>query len=150
MRSALQHKVGGDAIAGPPEDAVLDGERAAAVRAAMDELPDELRRVVELRDVTELSYAQIATILDIKEGTVGSRRHAALARLRTILAVALAAGVLATLTLRPEATPKPDPVRALLDGVDHPALVGWGRTELREPESIPTSDPTVKMYRVGG
>jgi RNA polymerase sigma-70 factor (ECF subfamily) len=139
VRRALRHKVEEDAVARPPEDAVLDRERVDAVRAALGDLPEDLRRVVELRDVTELSYAEIAGILDIKEGTVGSRRHAALARLRTALAVAAVVGVLAAALLRPRA---PDPTEVLLRGVEHPALVEWGRSP------APDRAPGVRIHRV--
>ena len=152
VRSALQHRVEEDAVAvsGPPEDALLDRERAAAVRAALDELPEDLRRVVELRDVTELSYAEIAGILAIKEGTVGSRRHAALARLRAALVVSLAAGVLAAMLLRP--TEQSRPADDLLRGVDHPALVGWdrGRPVATNVAEVPSTTAGVRMYRFTG
>lgn len=150
VRHALRHRVQDDALAEAPEAAMLDRERAAAVRAALDELPEDLRRVVELRDVTELSYAEIAGILAIKEGTVGSRRHAALARLRTALAVSLVASVLAAMLLRP--FPARRASDDLLGDIDHPALVGWGRARADAPgmEEVPTSTPGVRMLRVGG
>ncbi|MEZ4452617.1 MAG: RNA polymerase sigma factor [Nannocystaceae bacterium] len=71
--------------AGPdvrPDVAILGAERAAAVREAIDALPEKLRRVVILCEVSELSYAEIARVLEIPIGTVGSRRNAAAERLR--------------------------------------------------------------------
>jgi RNA polymerase sigma-70 factor (ECF subfamily) len=139
VRRELRSKIADDGVVGPPEEAVLQGERVAAVRAALEELPEELRRVVELRDVSELPYGEIATMLAIKEGTVGSRRHAALARLRVALAVALAAGLLVTIAWRSRAD---DRTGALLRGVDDPALVVWG------VESGPARDPGITIHRV--
>ncbi|MGE0791735.1 MAG: RNA polymerase sigma factor [Sandaracinaceae bacterium] len=61
-------------------------EREAKVRAAVEALPDELRQIVVLTEMSELSYAQVAEVVGIPEGTVGSRRHRALAALRDRLA----------------------------------------------------------------
>ncbi|WAS99146.1 RNA polymerase sigma factor [Nannocystis punicea] len=65
-----------------PDLAVLGAERAAAVRAAVDALPEKLRRVLVLCELSELTYADIAAALEIPVGTVGSRRHAAAERVR--------------------------------------------------------------------
>ncbi|MBZ5712544.1 RNA polymerase sigma factor [Nannocystis pusilla] len=65
-----------------PDLAILGAERAAAVRAAVDALPEKLRRVLVLCELSELSYADIAAALEIPVGTVGSRRHAAADRVR--------------------------------------------------------------------
>lgn len=43
------------------------------LQAALDALPDAFRQAVWLRDVEELSYAEMATVLDIPIGTVMSR-----------------------------------------------------------------------------
>jgi RNA polymerase sigma-70 factor (ECF subfamily) len=55
------------------------------VRRAVDALPERLRRVVVLTELAELSYADVARVLAIPEGTVASRRHAAVRRLRKLL-----------------------------------------------------------------
>jgi len=65
-----------------PDEAVLGAERAAAVRAAVDALPEKLRRALILCELSELSYAEVAAALEIPVGTVGSRRNAAVARMR--------------------------------------------------------------------
>lgn len=57
-------------------------QREAAVRAAVDALPDKLRDVVLLAEFSELGNVEIAAVLGIPVGTVGSRRHLAAARLR--------------------------------------------------------------------
>jgi RNA polymerase sigma-70 factor (ECF subfamily) len=52
-------------------------ERIAAVRRAISELSDEHKEIVLLRDIQRLSYAEIAELLGIEEGTVKSRIHRA-------------------------------------------------------------------------
>jgi RNA polymerase sigma-70 factor (ECF subfamily) len=48
-------------------------ELAAQVQQGIDKLPDDLRTCVILRDIEELSYAEIVDVLKIPEGTVKSR-----------------------------------------------------------------------------
>ncbi|WP_370327819.1 sigma-70 family RNA polymerase sigma factor [Euzebya sp.] len=48
---------------------------AEAVRAALDELPEQFRTAVYLADVEGFSYAEIAEIMDTPIGTVMSRLH---------------------------------------------------------------------------
>jgi RNA polymerase sigma-70 factor, ECF subfamily len=55
------------------------------VRAAVDSLPGPWREIVVMRDVEELSYAQIAAVLDCPLGTVMSRLARARAALRQVL-----------------------------------------------------------------
>ncbi len=57
-----------------------------AVYEAIDALPDRLRRVILLCEFSKMPYKDIARALGIPEGTVGSRRNAALKRLRQRLA----------------------------------------------------------------
>jgi RNA polymerase sigma-70 factor (ECF subfamily) len=52
------------------------------VRAALDSLPAALRDVVLLTELAGMTYPEIAQVLGIAEGTVGSRRTRALALLR--------------------------------------------------------------------
>jgi RNA polymerase sigma-70 factor (ECF subfamily) len=56
-----------------PFDYVLDRERHRLVEAALAELSPGFRTAVVLRDVEDLSYEEIAQILDIPLGTVKSR-----------------------------------------------------------------------------
>ncbi|MCX5785093.1 MAG: sigma-70 family RNA polymerase sigma factor [Elusimicrobia bacterium] len=51
------------------------GERGAAVRAAVEKLPDKLKTVLLLREWEVLSYDQIASVTGIPVGTVRSRLH---------------------------------------------------------------------------
>ena len=48
-------------------------ELAAQVQQGIDKLPEDLRTCVILRDIEELSYAEIVDVLKIPEGTVKSR-----------------------------------------------------------------------------
>jgi RNA polymerase sigma-70 factor (ECF subfamily) len=56
------------------------------VRQALDSLPESLRRVLLLSELGGLSYREVAEVLGIREGTVGSRRNRALAQLKKELA----------------------------------------------------------------
>src|SRR6266851_776791 len=48
---------------------------AEEIRRALDELPEEFRIAVVLSDVEELSYKEIADVMDCPVGTVMSRLH---------------------------------------------------------------------------
>ncbi len=65
-----------------PERVLLAGEAHAEVREAIARLRDEERLVVACRYLMELSEAETAAALGIPPGTVKSRLHRALARLR--------------------------------------------------------------------
>jgi RNA polymerase sigma-70 factor (ECF subfamily) len=58
-----------------PHDGVHHKDIAAAVRAAVAELPDEFQQAVLLRDLQGLSYEEIGDVLGIPPGTVRSRIH---------------------------------------------------------------------------
>lgn len=57
----------------------------ARVREAVLALPDELRQVIVLCELSDMKYEQIAEALSIPPGTVGSRRNRALRKLRELL-----------------------------------------------------------------
>ncbi len=61
-----------DPAAGP-EQRLLRSAIGAEVQAAVDQLPEEFREAVWLRDAEEFSYADIAGMLKIPIGTVMSR-----------------------------------------------------------------------------
>lgn len=56
-----------------PETLLLRATLDADLQAALDALPEAFREVVWLRDVDELSYQEIATVIDAPIGTVMSR-----------------------------------------------------------------------------
>ena len=78
-----------DAQAPADDDPLEEAARRAGerrLRAALATLPRGLREVVTLAEFGGLAQAEIASVLGIAPGTVASRRHHALARLRTALA----------------------------------------------------------------
>jgi RNA polymerase sigma factor (sigma-70 family) len=68
-----------------PEQSALVGDRRRHVAAALAALPVDVREVLVLREIEDLSYKQIAGVLDLPIGTVMSR----LARAREKLAIEL-------------------------------------------------------------
>ena len=56
-----------------PENALYGAELKAVVEAAINELPDDLRTAVTLREFDGLSYEDIADVMDCPVGTVRSR-----------------------------------------------------------------------------
>lgn len=56
-----------------PEGIVLTEELAKVIQLALDELPDELREAITLREFDGLSYEEIATTMNCPVGTVRSR-----------------------------------------------------------------------------
>lgn len=56
-----------------PEQLLTRASIDADLQSALDALPDTFRQAVWLRDVEELTYAEIARVLDVPIGTVMSR-----------------------------------------------------------------------------
>lgn len=56
-----------------PESVLAAKEIAAAVNAAMDALPEDLRQALALREIEGLTYEDIAEVMDCPIGTVRSR-----------------------------------------------------------------------------
>jgi RNA polymerase sigma-70 factor (ECF subfamily) len=66
--------------------AVLEGqERQALVRRAVDRLAADHREILVLRDLEDLSYDEIASMLKLSPGTVKSRLHRARHALKELL-----------------------------------------------------------------
>jgi RNA polymerase sigma-70 factor (ECF subfamily) len=70
-------------------DAYVSKLETKRVRAAIEQLPTEFREIILLREFEELSYQEIAALLDCPAGTVMSRLARARSRLRVILSSAL-------------------------------------------------------------
>ena len=56
-----------------PFEMALDGEQHSMIEAALDRINPIFREAVVLRDITDLSYEEIAEILGVSLGTVKSR-----------------------------------------------------------------------------
>lgn len=72
-----------------PDAVLASKEIAAAVNAAVDNLSEDLRQAVTLREIEGLSYEEIAEVMNCPIGTVRSRifraREAIAAKLRPLL-----------------------------------------------------------------
>jgi RNA polymerase sigma-70 factor (ECF subfamily) len=73
------------------EDLAEDAERRRSVRLALSQLPEEQRRVVELR-LAGLTGPEVARALGRSHDSVRTTQRRALARLRTLLDVSAAGG----------------------------------------------------------
>lgn len=75
--------------ASTPEGELATKEIAAAVNAAVEDLSEDLRQAIVLREIEGLSYEEIAAVMNCPIGTVRSRifraREAIAARLRPLL-----------------------------------------------------------------
>jgi RNA polymerase sigma-70 factor (ECF subfamily) len=81
-----------NSIAEPSKDSYdlyVSKVEAEQVRAAIQELPVEFREVILLREYEDLSYLEIAGVLDCPVGTVMSRLGRARAKLRALLSETL-------------------------------------------------------------
>ena len=68
-----------------PEERLLRQHTVALVRGALDELPEDFREVIVLREIEGLSYKEIAAVVSVPVGTVMSRLARARARLAAVL-----------------------------------------------------------------
>lgn len=79
-----KRQIAGD---GPAPDAAVhqtDAERM--VREALNQLPEEQRAIIVMRDVEDMAYEEIGELLGLPRGTVKSRLHRARAHLARVLA----------------------------------------------------------------
>ncbi|EEO26947.2 RNA polymerase sigma factor RpoE [Oxalobacter formigenes HOxBLS] len=76
-----------------PESVLASKQIAQTVNIAMDELPDDLRMALSLREIEGLSYDEIASVMDCPIGTVRSRifraRESIATKLRPLLGTTL-------------------------------------------------------------
>jgi RNA polymerase sigma-70 factor, ECF subfamily len=72
-----------------PESVLMSNEIAQTVNATIEQLPEELRTAIQLREIEGMSYEDIAKVMDCPIGTVRSRifraREAIAERLRPLL-----------------------------------------------------------------
>jgi RNA polymerase sigma-70 factor (ECF subfamily) len=68
-----------------PEEALEASQTRSRVGRALASLPADRREIIVLRDYLDLSYAEIANVLDIAPGTVMSRLHRARLALKEAL-----------------------------------------------------------------
>ena len=68
-----------------PHEVYVSKLECLSVRAAIQQLPLDFREIIVLREYEEMSYQDIATLLDCPVGTVMSRLARARAKLRELL-----------------------------------------------------------------
>ena len=68
-----------------PDRSTVAEEEAAAIRHAVNELPEHYRSVIILRHYQDLKFREIAEVLEVPEGTVKSRMAEALSLLNQAL-----------------------------------------------------------------
>jgi RNA polymerase sigma-70 factor (ECF subfamily) len=81
-----------DSIVEPPKDShdlYVSKLEAEQVRAAIQGLPVDFREIILLREYEDLSYQEIANVLECPVGTVMSRLGRARAKLRVLLSPTL-------------------------------------------------------------
>jgi len=89
LRRRCRHEAGActcGTVPGDPRELVVARDLAKAISRAVDDLGDEQRLVLLLRERDGLDYPEIATRLGVPIGTVRSRLHRARGNLRTRLA----------------------------------------------------------------
>lgn len=77
-----------DRVAGPslsPVEILSKREEEAALQRAIDLLPEEQRTVLVLGEIQGMKYQDVAAILEIPVGTVKSRMHTAVERLKELM-----------------------------------------------------------------
>jgi len=65
-----------------PSEHIIRAERIEKIRELINSLPADLRDIIVLRDLQNMSYAQISEILDLEIGTVKSRLNRAREKLK--------------------------------------------------------------------
>lgn len=68
-----------------PEQVLRKEQRSIVIRQALSRLSSDKREIIVLRDYMDLSYAEIAGVLDVAPGTVMSRLHRARLALKEAL-----------------------------------------------------------------
>ncbi len=81
----LDSMVKPEAFGADQMDSVFAGEQREEMTAALEQLSDDHRQILVLRYYDDLSYAEIAEVLQVKLGTVMSRLSRARMRLSTVM-----------------------------------------------------------------
>ena len=68
-----------------PDDLAIQSETRQMIRGGIAQLPDFLREIIVLRDLEGLSYHELASLLNLSEGTVKSRLSRARNQLMLLL-----------------------------------------------------------------
>ena len=68
-----------------PDQALAGREASEILQATLQKLSPDLREAVILRDLQEMEYREIASVLEIPEGTVKSRINRGRAELARLL-----------------------------------------------------------------
>lgn len=68
-----------------PEEQCINSELERVIRSAMQQLPPQFRQAIELREIQNLSYEEVAEITGVGIGTVKSRIARARAQVRDLI-----------------------------------------------------------------
>ena len=68
-----------------PEQAAIQAETRQKIIEAVDELPEEQKQILILKEIDGLSYKEISEVLNVPQGTVMSRLYYARKKLQDIL-----------------------------------------------------------------
>jgi RNA polymerase sigma-70 factor (ECF subfamily) len=82
LELGLSERTQGIAVVADPMGSALSGEEARLARAAIEALPPPLRQALVLRVVEELSYRELAEILEVPLQTAVSRVRRALTQVK--------------------------------------------------------------------
>ena len=85
LSATESHAMLGASPASNPQRALEQKERWSLVQAKLQALSPEHRTILLLRDVEDLSYEEIADVLQLEHGTVKSRIHRARMELKALL-----------------------------------------------------------------
>ena len=72
-------------ISQEPSELIIRKEKIAKIRELIESLPDDLRDIIILRDLNNISYAEISEMLGIEQGTVKSRLNRAREKLKSYI-----------------------------------------------------------------
>jgi len=130
-----------------PYSSYVSGFERDSVRAAIQRLPAVSREIILLREYEELSYQEIAEILDCRPGTVMSRLARARSRLRTLLSPESAVGAVPLLRCQPITSTWPPASRAI--STERGAIVRTPRSRLPSGSGSSKAAGAVAVLEIG-